>query len=152
MGPDDMPVDGHELVALCAPRPVFISGGILQNDAWQDPKGMFQAGAWASPIYELLGKKGMGMNVDGKFTKVMEFPTPMTAVMDGDVAFREHELGHTDGPNWPFFLQFASRYFHLSATPPATLKQVPSKYGVDWEYTPRPSPVPPAAPAAPAAP
>ncbi|HEY4328117.1 MAG TPA: acetylxylan esterase [Phycisphaerae bacterium] len=151
MGPNDMPVDGHELVALCAPRPVFISGGIQQSDAWQDPKGMFLAGALASPVYELLGHKGMGVNVNGKFTPVMEFPTPMTEVMDGDVAFREHEGGHTDVPNWPYFLEFAGHYFHsatspalLPATPPPGLHQVPSKYGVDWEYTRPASPTPPA--------
>ncbi|MEO8314130.1 MAG: acetylxylan esterase [Pseudomonadota bacterium] len=144
MGPDDMPVDGHELVALCAPRPVFIGGGIQQNDAWQDPRGMFLAGALASPVYELLGHHGTGIMVDGKFKPVMEYPTPMTAILDGDVAYRTHEQGHTDGPNWPYFLQFASRYLHLPATPPPGLHQVPSALGVDWEYTRPPSPVPPA--------
>jgi hypothetical protein len=146
LGPDDLPVDGHDLVAMCAPRPVFISGGIQQSDAWQDPKGMFMAGALASPVYELLGRHGTGVIVNGKFQPIMEFPTPMTAIMDGDVAFREHEQGHTDGPNWPYFLQFASRYLHLPATPPPGLHKVPAQYGVDWEYTRPPSPVPPATP------
>lgn len=98
----DLPVDAHELVAMCAPRPVFISSGSPTNgDAWVDGKGMFLAGAYASPVYELLGKKGMGTT---------EHPAIETAVMDGDVAFRQHSGGHTAGPNWPYFIKFAIRY------------------------------------------
>jgi hypothetical protein len=98
---NDMPVDAHELVALCAPRPVFISGGAVEGDGWQDPKGMFLAAAGAQPVYKLLGKKDMG---------TMEFPPIETALIDGDVAYREHSGGHTDVPNWPTFITFASRY------------------------------------------
>ncbi len=97
----DMPVDAHELVALCAPRPVFISGGAVEGDGWQDPKGMFLAAAGAQPVYRLLGKKDMGTN---------EFPPIETALIDGDIAFRQHSGGHTDVPNWPTFITFASRY------------------------------------------
>ena len=99
---DDLPVDSHELVALCAPRPVFISAGSPNGDAWVDAKGMFLAAAGAGPVYKLLGKKDMGTN---------EFPPIETSLTDGDVAFRQHTGGHTDGPNWPTFLDFASRYF-----------------------------------------
>ena len=99
--PNDLPVDAHELVAMCAPRPVFISGGSINGDSWQDPKGMFLAGAYSSPVYELLGKKGMGTT---------EFPPIETNLADGDVAFRQHTAGHTAVPNWPFFIQFAKRY------------------------------------------
>jgi hypothetical protein len=98
---NDMPVDAHELVALCAPRPVFISGGAVEGDGWQDPKGMFLAAAGAQPVYKLLGKKDMG---------TMEFPAIETALIDGDIAYREHSGGHTDVPNWPTFIIFASRY------------------------------------------
>ena len=99
---NDLPVDSHELVAMCAPRPVFISSGSPTNgDAWVDGKGMFLAGAYASPVYELLGKKGMGTT---------EMPAIESGLMDGDVAFRQHSGGHTTGPNWPFFIQFAKRY------------------------------------------
>ncbi len=55
--PADLPVDSHELIALCAPRPVFISGGATQGDGWVDAKGMFLAAAGAGPVYKLLGKK-----------------------------------------------------------------------------------------------
>ena len=57
---NDLPVDSHELIALCAPRPVFISGGATEGDGWVDAKGMFLAAADAGPVYKLLGKKDMG--------------------------------------------------------------------------------------------
>ena len=98
---NDLPVDAHELVALCAPRPVFISSGAVKGDGWVDAKGMFLAGAHAGPVYKLLGKKDMG---------TMDFPPMETGLMDGDVSFRQHNGGHTPGPNWPTFLTFAGRY------------------------------------------
>jgi len=98
---NDLPVDSHELVALCAPRPVFISAGATEGDGWVDAKGMFLAGAKAGVVYRLVGKQGFG---------TMEFPTIETGLMDGDVAFRQHSGGHTPGPNWPTFITFASRY------------------------------------------
>src|SRR5579862_4029699 len=113
--PGDMPVDNHELIALCAPRPVFISGGSLQgDDRWIDPKGMFLAAAAAGPVYRLLGKKDLGTS---------EFPPMETALIDGDLAFREHSGGHTPAPSWPTFLTFASRYLH---TPGGTASAEPA--------------------------
>jgi hypothetical protein len=137
---DTLPVDSHELVALVAPRPVFLSTGngpdlnpdgtvkkmepgspqfqasrgpIEQqaaniNDAWVDPKGTFLAGVGAGPVYRLLGRKDLGTT---------EFPKIETAVVSGNIAFRQHSGGHTPGPNWPVFLEFAARYF--DAKPPA---------------------------------
>jgi hypothetical protein len=104
---NDLPVDAHQLVALCAPRPVFISsgdtlGGVPAGDGWVDAKGMFLAGVHAAPVYRLLGKKDLGTT---------EFPKVETALVDGDIAFRQHTAGHTPGPNWPTFLTFAERYF-----------------------------------------
>ncbi len=107
---DDLPVDAHELLALCAPRPVFIGAGndvdpaydISNSDAWVDARGMFMAGVAAEPVYRLLGKKGLGTT---------EFPPIETALLDGDIAFRQHTAGHTPGPNWPAFLTFAEREF-----------------------------------------
>src|SRR5438445_11542106 len=55
---NDMPVDSHELVALCAPQPVFISAG-YKGDGWVDAKGMFLAAAGAGPGYRLLAKKDL---------------------------------------------------------------------------------------------
>jgi hypothetical protein len=99
---NDLPVDSHELIALCAPRPVFISAGSTNGDAWVDAKGSFLAAAGAGPVYTLLGKRDLGTT---------NFPPIETGLMDGDLAFRQHRSGHTDAPNWPVFLDFAARYF-----------------------------------------
>ena len=100
LGWNDMPVDAHELIALCAPRPVFISSG-NEGDNWVDAKGMFLAGVHAGPVYRLLGKKDLGTT---------SFPPVETGLMEGEIAFRQHNSGHTPGPNWPAFLTFAERY------------------------------------------
>lgn len=98
---NDLPVDAHELIALCAPRPVFISGGAIKGDGWTDPKSMFLAAVAAGPVYKLLGKKDLGTSA---------YPPIETPLIDGDIAFRQHSGGHTPAPNWPTFLTFASRY------------------------------------------
>jgi hypothetical protein len=108
---NDLPVDSHELVALCAPRPVFISAGAFKGDAWVDAKGMFLAAAGAGPVYRLLGKKDLGAT---------QMPPMETALIDGDVAFRQHSGGHTAGPNWPTFLEFAGRYLKAPGLTAAT--------------------------------
>lgn len=100
---NDLPVDSHELVALCAPRPVFISAGTLEaGDGWVDAKGSFLAAAGAGPVYKLLGKKDMGTT---------EYPPVNTPLVDGDIAFKQHTGGHTPGPTWPVFILFAERYW-----------------------------------------
>ena len=98
---NDLPVDSHELVALCAPRPVFIGAGATNGDGWVDAKGMFLAAAGAGPVYKLLGKKDLGAT---------EFPPIETTMIEGDLGFRQHSGGHTPGPNWPTFLAFAGRF------------------------------------------
>ncbi len=104
----DLPVDAHELVALCAPRPVLISVGSQQVEGgWVDAKGMFLAGVHAGPVYKLLDKKDLGAT---------EFPPQETTLIEGEIAYRQHNGGHTTGPNWPTFLTFADRYFK-PATP-----------------------------------
>jgi hypothetical protein len=104
---NDLPVDSHELIALCAPRPVFISSGSQQVEGgWVDAKGMFLGAVGAGPVYKLLGKKDLG---------TVEFPPIETALIDGDIAFRQHTGGHTAGPNWPTFLTFARRYIKTNA-------------------------------------
>ncbi|HTQ61252.1 MAG TPA: hypothetical protein VMI32_13575 [Candidatus Solibacter sp.] len=109
----DLPVDSHELIALCAPRPVFISGGAIKGDGWVDPHGMFLAAVGAGPVYRLLGKKDLGTT---------EFPPTETALIAGDIAFREHSGGHTPGPNWPTFLEFAGCYMKA----PSAAKRTPA--------------------------
>jgi hypothetical protein len=103
--PSDLPVDAHELIALCAPRPVFISAGAPPKEpGWIDAKGMFLGAVGAGPVYKLLGKKDLGAT---------EFPAVEAALITGDIAFRQHSGGHTAGPNWPTFLEFASRYIKI---------------------------------------
>jgi hypothetical protein len=100
---NDLPVDAHELIALCAPRPVFIgAGSVEQGDGWVDPKGMFLAAVAAGPVYRLLGMKDLGTTT---------FPATETGLLAGEIAYRQHAGGHTLGPNWPTFLNYAERYF-----------------------------------------
>ncbi|MCP9199125.1 acetylxylan esterase [Gramella sp. GC03-9] len=95
---NDLSIDGHHLVALAAPRPVFISTGNPEVEGnWVDARGMFLAGKYASPVYELLGYKGL---VGGEYPGVGSF------LNEGRIAFRAHEGGHTVEPNWPYFIDF----------------------------------------------
>jgi hypothetical protein len=107
----DLPVDAHELIALCAPRPTFISYGASSGPGaegtWVDQRGSFMAAVAAGPVFKLLGKKDLG---------TMKFPLLETSLVDGDLAFRQHSGGHTTGPNWPTFLKWADRYIK---SPPA---------------------------------
>ncbi len=101
--PNDLPVDSHQLIALCAPRPVFIGvGSPVVEGQWVDAKGMFLAAMHAGPVYKLLGQKDLG---------VTEFPPIETTLIDGEIAFRQHSGGHTNAPNWETFLRFAEKYF-----------------------------------------
>lgn len=98
----DLPVDAHQLVALAAPRPVFISvGSPTVEGQWVDARGMFLAGVHAGPVYRLLGARDLG---------TAEFPPMETGLLDGELAFRQHAGGHTTGPNWPTFIAWADRY------------------------------------------
>jgi hypothetical protein len=74
LAPRDLPVDSHELIALCAPRPVFIGGGATQGDGWADAKGTFLAAVGADPVYKLLGKKDLGTIESGQFGSVTHPP------------------------------------------------------------------------------
>jgi hypothetical protein len=107
--PADLPVDAHELIALCAPRPTFISYGASTGPGaegqWVDQRGSFLAAVAAGPVYKLLGKKDLG---------TAEFPELETPIIGGELAFRQHKGGHTTGPNWPTFLAFADRYMRVS--------------------------------------
>ena len=99
---DELPVDAHELIAMCAPRPVFVSAGSPNVEGeWIDQRGMFMATAAASPVYELLGRRGLGSDV---------YPPEAVTVDSGQLAWRQHSGGHTTLPNWPAFLRWADRY------------------------------------------
>ncbi|MBN1359730.1 MAG: hypothetical protein JW993_04015 [Sedimentisphaerales bacterium] len=110
----DLPVDSHELIALCAPRPCFISYGVPPGDPdWVDAPGSFMAGVLASPVYELLGKKGFGTS--GNY--LTDPMPPVGTLMGGELAWRQHEGGHTSGPNWPTFFEWVGRYIKAPPLP-----------------------------------
>jgi hypothetical protein len=99
---NDMPVDAHMLIALSAPRPVFITGGTA--DQWADPKGEFLAGVAAGPVYRLLGKKDLGTT---------ELPPLDTPVITGDIGWHYHTGGHAaTAADWKAFLEFVGKYFN----------------------------------------
>lgn len=97
---NDLPVDQHELIALCAPRACFISTGSWNGDKWQDVVGSFISASKASPVYELFGYKGLGTDL---------FPGMDNGLMEGRLTYRQHHGGHEAGPNWPYFLDFFER-------------------------------------------
>ena len=96
---NDLPVDSHLLIALNAPRPVFITGGT--KDQWADPRGMFLAELAAGPVYRLLGKKGLGTNE-------MPLDTPL---ITSELGFLCHTGGHSlTADDWNTFLDFADQH------------------------------------------
>lgn len=98
---DRMPVDGHTLIALSAPRGVFLTGGT--GDQWADPVGMFQAAVAAGPVYKLLGARDLGTEA---------LPPLDTALTTGDIGWRYHTGGHSvPADDWQAFLQFLGKYF-----------------------------------------
>ena len=125
----DIPVDAHQLIALCAPRLTFVSYGVPEKgDAkWLDQQGSYMATVAAQPAFRLLGAKTLGVSDDYMNERM---PPVNAGLLDGQLAWRQHDGGHTDAPNWKYFLSWAD-------------------YFLDRRYTPAPPvPVPPAQPAA----
>lgn len=104
----DLPVDAHQLLALCAPRATFISYGIPEKgDAhWLDQQGSFMAAIAAQPVFRLLGAKDLGRSDDYNTERM---PPVNESLLDGTLAWRQHDGGHTDGPNWKYFIPWAER-------------------------------------------
>jgi len=115
----DIPVDAHELIAMCAPRPIFISHGVPERgDAkWLDHQGSFMAAIAAQPVYRLLGAKDLGRSDDYKTEKM---PAVLVSMLDGQLAWRQHDGGHTDAPSWKYFIPWADRMLKHEATVSAT--------------------------------
>src|SRR5439155_5516700 len=99
--PGDIPVDSNELIALCAPRLTFISYGIPEKgDArWLDQQGSFMAIVDASRVFTLLGAKGL--DVEGTY-HTAKMPPVNEGLLTGQLAWRQHDGGHTDAPNMKY--------------------------------------------------
>jgi hypothetical protein len=98
---NEMPVDAHTLIALSAPRPVFVTGG--SDDQWADPVGEFKALVAAGPVYRLLDRKDLGTST---------LPPLDTPVISGDLGWYYHKGPHAaTAEDWKVFLQFLDKYF-----------------------------------------
>ena len=108
---NDLPVDAHELIALCAPRPTFISYGIPEKgDAnWLDQQGSYMATVAAGPVFRLLGARDLGEKNDYRAAKM---PPVNTGLLNGELAWRQHDGGHEDRSNVSFFIGWADRMLH----------------------------------------
>lgn len=100
----NLPVDHHQLIALVAPRPVYVASATL--DQWADPKGEFLSCVHADPVYRLLGTTGMG-----GFAPPTQLPPADEPLQHGPIGYHlrtgEHAVTHSD---WTYFLDFADRY------------------------------------------
>ena len=116
MTPGDIPVDSNELIGLCAPRLTFISYGIpAKGDAhWLDHQGSFMATVDASRVFTLLGAKGLAVKGDYHTAKM---PPVNQGLLDGQLAWRQHDGGHTDAPNMKYFIEWADK--NIGHKPPA---------------------------------
>ncbi len=105
----DLDVDSHELIALCAPRLTFISYGIPEKgDAhWLDHEGSYMATIAAGAVFKLLGAKDLGVSNDYMNEKM---PPVNSGLLEGELAWRQHDGGHTDAPNFNYFIPWASGF------------------------------------------
>jgi len=113
--PGDIPVDSNELITLCAPRLTFISYGVPEaGDAkWLDQRGSFIATVDAGRVFSLLGAKGLDLVGDYKTARM---PPVSQGLLDGQLAWRQHDGGHTDLPNMKYFIEWADKF--IGHTPP----------------------------------
>ena len=105
---NDLPVDAHELIALCAPRPTFISYGVPEKgDAqWLDQQGSYMATVAAGPVFRLLGARDIGETRDYRVAKM---PPVNTGLLEGQLAWRQHDGGHEDRSNMKYFIEWAGK-------------------------------------------
>lgn len=110
----DIPVDSHELIALCAPRLTFVSYGVPEKgDAkWLDHQGSYMAAVAAQPVFRLLGAKDLGVSSDYRTEKM---PAVNVGLLDGELAWRQHDGGHTDAPNMKYFIAWADKMIHRTS-------------------------------------
>jgi hypothetical protein len=105
---NDIPIDAGELIALSAPRLVFVSYGspAAGDPPWVDQHGGYMATVQAGAVYRLLGAKDLGVGDDYQHAQL---PPTGTGLLDGSLAWRQHDGGHTDAPNVKYFISWADR-------------------------------------------
>ncbi len=110
---NDLPIEAHEVMALCAPRGLMIGYGLVANgDAhWVDQQGSYMATVAAQPAYRLVGARDLGVKDDYR-TAVM--PPPNTDLLNGELAWRQHDGGHEDRTNLGSFIAWANRLLHYT--------------------------------------
>jgi len=119
----DLPVDAHELIALCAPRFTFISYGIPEKGdaSWLDQQGSYMATVAAGPVFRLLGARDLGVTEDYRTAKM---PPHDTGLLGGELAWRQHDGGHEDRSNMKYFIAWADQRIHH--TPPVAMAAKPA--------------------------
>jgi hypothetical protein len=63
----------------------------------------------AQPVFRLLGAKDLGVPADYQHAKM---PSVNAGLLDGHLAWRQHDGGHTDAPNWKYFIPWADKFLH----------------------------------------
>ncbi len=118
MNPGDIPVDSNELIAMCAPRLVFISYGIpAKGDArWLDQRGSWMATVDASKVWTLLGAKGLSPAPTQNY-HTAPMPPVNDGLLNGKLAWRQDDGGHTDAPNMIYFIHLADKWMGYQKQP-----------------------------------